>query len=32
VIWKCWTTSTPYDPTRHTALQTLLQQDQTKLA
>lgn len=27
IIWKCWTTATPYDPTRHNALQTLLQQD-----
>ncbi|SNT46886.1 Transposase IS116/IS110/IS902 family protein, partial [Asanoa hainanensis] len=28
VIWKCWTTNTPYDPNRHRALQTLLHQDQ----
>ncbi len=28
VIWKCWTTNTPYDPARHGALQTLLTQDQ----
>jgi transposase len=27
IIWKCWTTNTPYDPTRHRALQRLLQQD-----
>jgi transposase len=27
VIYQCWTTHTPYDPTRHRALQTLLQQD-----
>jgi transposase len=26
VIWKCRTTNTPYDPTRHNALQHLLQQ------
>ena len=32
VIWQCWTTGTPYDPARHGALQTLLQQDQTKAA
>jgi transposase len=28
VIWKCWTTETVYDPARHGALQTLLNQDQ----
>jgi transposase len=28
VIWKCWTTNTPYDPDRHGALQRLLNQDQ----
>jgi transposase len=28
VIWKCWTTNTPYQPDRHRALQTLLSQDQ----
>jgi transposase len=28
IIWKCWTTNTPYDPARHGALQRLLQQDQ----
>ena len=27
IIYKCWTTNTPYDPARHNALQTLLQQD-----
>jgi transposase len=27
VIWHCWQTNTPYDPTRHKALQTLLEQD-----
>jgi transposase len=32
VIWKCWTTHTAYDPTRHNALQTLLNQDQTEAA
>jgi transposase len=25
IIWKCWTTNTAYDPARHQALQTLLQ-------
>jgi transposase len=28
IIWKCWTTNTPYDPARHRALQQLLHQDQ----
>lgn len=28
VIWKCWTTNTAYDPSRHRALQRLLSQDQ----
>jgi transposase len=32
VIWKCWTTNTPYNPDRHGALQTLLNQDQTTAA
>jgi transposase len=32
VIWKCWTTDTPYDPARHRALQALLNQDQNKAA
>jgi transposase len=27
IIFQCWTTNTPYDPARHKALQTLLQQD-----
>ena len=26
IIYKCWTTNTPYNPTHHRALQTLLQQ------
>jgi len=26
IIWKCWTTNTPYNPTKHRALQTLLNQ------
>lgn len=28
VLWKCWTTRTPYDPTRHRALNRLQPQDQ----
>jgi transposase len=28
VIWKCWTTNTPYNPERHRALQHLIGQDQ----
>jgi transposase len=28
IIWKCWTTNTPYQPDRHRALQRLTQQDQ----
>jgi transposase len=28
IIWKCWTTNTPYDPDRHRALQQLINQDQ----
>jgi hypothetical protein len=32
IIWKCWTTNTPYDPDRHGALQRLLKQDQTQAA
>ena len=31
VIWHCWQTNTPYDPTQHRALQTLLAQ-QTRAA
>jgi transposase len=29
IIWKCWTTHTPYQPHHHRTLQTLLNQDQT---
>ena len=32
IIWKCWTTNTPYDPSQHRALQHLLSQDQHALA
>jgi transposase len=32
VIWRCRQDNTPYDPTRHTALQTLLKQDQQAAA
>ena len=32
VIWACWTTSTPYDPDRHNALQRVLNQDQSAAA
>jgi transposase len=32
VIWKCWTTNTPYDPNQHGALQRLLKQDQPTAA
>jgi transposase len=28
IIWKCWTTNTPYDPDRHRALQQILHHDQ----
>jgi transposase len=28
IIWKCWTTNTPYNPDQHRALQTLLNQPQ----
>jgi transposase len=28
IIWKCWTTNTPYDPNQHRALQNLINQDQ----
>jgi transposase len=28
IIWKCWTTNTPYNPDQHRALQTLLNQTQ----
>ena len=27
IIFKCWTTNTPYNPSQHRALQTILQQD-----
>lgn len=30
IIWKCWTTNKPYDPTQHRALQPFLDQDQPK--
>lgn len=30
VIWKCWTTNTPYQPHRHNALQTILNQTPTQ--
>jgi transposase len=32
IIWKCWTTNTPYDPDRHRALQRLINQDQPQAA
>jgi len=32
VIWRCWHTHAPYDPTRHRALQQLLKQDQPAAA
>ncbi|MGH3736299.1 MAG: IS110 family transposase [Micromonosporaceae bacterium] len=32
IIWKCWTTNTPYDPARHTALQRVLNEDQPAAA
>ena len=32
IIWHCWQTSEPYDPTRHVALQRLLNQDQPEVA
>ncbi|MBL8930860.1 MAG: IS110 family transposase [Kineosporiaceae bacterium] len=32
VIWRCWQDHTPYDPTTHRALQTLLNQDQQEAA
>lgn len=32
IIWKCWTTNTPYDPDRHGALQHLLNQHQQTAA
>jgi transposase len=32
IIWACWTTNTPYDTTKHNALQRVLNQDQPKAA
>ncbi|WP_213454523.1 IS110 family transposase [Rhizomonospora bruguierae] len=32
IIWKCWTTNTPYNPDRHGALQHLPNQDQPAAA
>lgn len=32
IIWRCWTTNTPYDPHRHGALQQLLNHDQLAAA
>ncbi|WP_261763893.1 IS110 family transposase [Pseudonocardia asaccharolytica] len=32
IIWACWTTPTPYDPSRHHALQRVLNQDQSAAA
>jgi transposase len=32
IIWKCWTTNTPYHPDRHRALQRLINQDQPQAA
>jgi transposase len=32
IIWKCWTTSTAYDPAQHRALQRLLNQHQPAVA
>jgi transposase len=32
IIWKCWTTNTPYNPDQHGALQRLLNQDQPRAA
>jgi transposase len=32
IIWKCWTTNTPYNPDRHRALQHLINQDQPAAA
>ncbi len=32
IIWACWTTNTPYDPTKHGALQRILNQDQQTAA
>lgn len=32
IIWACWTTNTPYNPTKHRALQRILNQDQPTAA
>ena len=32
IIWHCWQTNTAYDPAKHRALQTLLNQDQHRAA
>jgi transposase len=32
IIWACWTTTTPYDPAKHRALQRILNQDQPTAA
>jgi transposase len=32
IIWACWTTNTPYDPSKHRALQRILNQDQPAAA
>ena len=32
IIWKCWTTNTPYNPDQHRALQRLINQDQPSAA
>jgi transposase len=32
VIWHCWQNEVPYDPAKHRALQTLLNQDQPRAA
>jgi transposase len=32
IIWACWTTNTPYDPTKHGALQRILNHDQPAVA
>jgi transposase len=32
IIWACWTTNTPSDPTKHGALQRILNQDQPAAA
>jgi transposase len=32
IIWACWSTNTPYNPTKHGALQRILNQDQPAAA